>query len=105
MRSTSVPIPSIGNKAKGKQPVKDDPPSGTMPPKKSHIRRDELALSTSRTPMRETSRKDTTEVAKIPLDDFVVPPAGTPYGEGSFNPLGIVDLSPMLDEIWSEESF
>ncbi|MCV5004161.1 hypothetical protein OFM39_31370, partial [Escherichia coli] len=42
-------------------------------------------------------------------DDFAVPPAGTPYGESSFNPSGsfswVIGLGPMLDEIWSDESF
>ena len=48
-------------------------------------------------------------VAKDPLEDFTVPPAGTLFGKGSFTPLGsfpwIPDLRPMLDEIWGEESF
>ena len=57
----------------------------------------------------DTSRKDSTEVPKDPLDNFVVPLAGTPHGEGSFHLSGlfpwIAGLGPMLDGICSEESF
>ena len=79
--STSVPEPSIGDRAKGKQLVEGDPPLRTMPPKESYNQREEPAPSTSRTTTGETSRKNTTKIPKDPLEDFVVPPAGTPYGE------------------------
>ena len=43
------------------------------------------------------------------MEDFIVPPAGTLFSEGSYTPSGsfpwMPDISPMLDEIWSEESF
>ena len=71
-------------------------------PEESHIQREDTAPSTSKTSARETS-KDSTKIPKDPLDDFVVPPAEAPYGEGSFTPSEsfpwITGLGPMLDEI------
>ena len=63
----------------------------------------------SRTPAGKSSQEKPTEVPKDPREDFTVPQAGTPFGEGSFTPSGsflwIPDLGPMLDEIWAKESF
>ena len=43
------------------------------------------------------------------MEDFEVPLAGTPSGAESYTPSGafpwMPELRPMLDEIWSEESF
>ena len=93
----------------GKKPIEGAPPPGTPLPKKRTIQHEGAASSSSKTLTGETLRKDSTEVPKNPLDDFAVPPAGTPYGESSFNPSGsfswVIGLGPMLDEIWSDESF
>ena len=109
MKSTSVPKPSIGDNAKGKQAAEGDLPSGTLPLKESNIQREETALSSSKIPTGGTSRRESAEVPKNTLDDFGVLVVWTPYGKGSFNPSRlfswIADLGLMLDEIWSEESF
>ena len=84
-------------------------PSRTLLPKESNIQREEVAPSSSKTPTGDTSTRESIKVPKNPSDDFAVPPARTPYGNGFFNPSRsfpwIADLGPMLDEIWSEESF
>ena len=50
-----------------------------------------------------------TNSARDPLEDFEVPPAGAPFGAGSPAPSGgfpwMPELGPMLDELWSEETF
>ena len=74
-QTTSVPEPFIGDKTKGLRPMKGAPPLGTPLPKESNIQREETASSSSKTPIGDTSRKDSTEVPKNPLDDFPVPPA------------------------------
>ena len=64
---------------------------------------------TSRVPVGESLREDPAEIPKDPLEDFTVPPARTPFGEGFLTPSGsfpwIPDLGPILDEIWAEGSF
>ena len=111
--------------------MEDDIPSGSPSPKKmkSHARHEhevtsgggaletefgeDSILSTPKMPTRVVSeasspvakskKRDPIEVPKDPLEDFVVPPAGIPYGEASLNSSGsfpwIADLSPMMDEI------
>ena len=88
-QTTSVPEPSIEDKAKGKKPIEGAPPSGTSLPKESYIPCEKTAPSSSNTSIGDTSRKDSTEVPKDPLDNFVVPLAGTPHGEGSFHLSGL----------------
>ena len=85
-------------------------PSGTPLSKESYtLRKEAAAPLSSKTPAGESSRKESTEVPKDPLEDFSVHPAGTLFGNGSSTPSGsfpwIYDLGPMLDEIWSAESF
>ena len=77
-RTVPIPEPSIRDKAKEKQLVEGDPPSGTMPPNESYTQREEPASSTSRITTGETSRKNTTDIPKDPLEDFVVSLARTP---------------------------
>ena len=102
-QTTSIPEPSVGDKANEKRPMEGAPPLGTPPPKESNVQPEGAALSSSKTPVGETPRKDSTDVPKNPLDEFAVPLVGTPCGEGSFNPSGlfpwIAGLGPMLDEI------
>ena len=96
---------------------------GTPPPKEGDALREEVAgpsaPSSSMTPVGETSRGESTKVPqdppkgkippKDPFEDFTGRPTGTPYGEGSYTPSGsfpwVSDVGPMLDEIWSKESF
>ena len=125
-RQTLSPNLLPGAKTRGERVVEDAPPSKTPPPMESDIRCLEVAatsaLSSSRTPTKEGSRKGTADAPrdpsertemmvhpKDPLEDFFVPPASTPYGEGSYTPsrsfLWVSALGPMLDEIWSEEDF
>ena len=109
-QQTLVPEASTGDKAKGNRPVEDASPSGTPLPKESDTLREEAVTpSSSWTSTEESSRKESTEVPKDPLEHFSVPPVGACFGEGSFTPSGsfpwIPDLGPMLDKIWSEESF
>ena len=60
-------------------------------------------------PNAEFMKRGLTKAPEDPLKDFMVPPVGTSYGKASFSSSGsfpwIADLSPMLDEIWYEESF
>ena len=118
-KSVPIPEPSIGDKAKGKQPMEGDlslrtPPTRRM---KSHARCEHgvtsskggLETESSEEPVPSPAKRNPTEVPKGPLEDSVVPPTRTPYDEGSFNSSGsfpwITDLNVMLDEIWSEKSF
>ena len=88
-QQTLVPEASTGDKAKGNRPVEDASPSGTLLPKESDTLREEAAAPLfSRTPAEESSRKESNKVPKDPLQDFSVPPAGTPFGEGYFTPTG-----------------
>ena len=103
---------------KGKQPVVDDIPLGTSSPEEQTAATT-AAGPTSRAPAVLTSGVDPTEAprnsptgsgpARDPLEDFEVPPAGTPFGAGSYAPSGgfpwMPELGLMLDEIWSEGSF
>ena len=88
-QQTPVPESFTGDKDKGKRPVEDASPSGTMLPRGSDTLRGEAtAPSSSRAPAGESSRKESTEVPKDPLEDFSVPPVGACFGEGSFTPSG-----------------
>ena len=103
---------------KGKQPMEEDVPSGTLSPGEK-IDAAPAAGTSYGVPALITSGIDPGEApqsspvgsgpARDPLDDFEVPPVGTPFGAGSYAPSGGVpwmpELGPMLDEIWSEESF
>ena len=123
---TSSPESSIGDEDNGELVVEDAAPSGTPSSMESDIRHLEVEATSAPLPTRtqaeETSRRESagapqdlsrrSERAVPPkdtLDDFFVPPAGTPYGEGFYTSSGsftlVSDLDPMLDEIWSEEEF
>ena len=103
---------------KGKQPVADAIPSGTASLEEQTAAA-AAASPSSGVPALSTSGVDPAEAprdspagsgpTRDPLEDFKVPPAGTPFGAGSYAPSGgfpwMPELGPMLDEIWSEGSF
>ena len=88
-RKILVPEAFTGDKDKGKMPVEDAPPAGTLLPKQSDTLREEaVAPSSSKAPAGESSREEPAEVPKDPLEDFTVPLVGTPFSEESFTPSG-----------------
>ena len=103
---------------KGKRPVVEVAPSGTLSPGEEIDSAPATgpssgvsALITSGVDPAEAPRSSSagSGPARDPLEDFEVPPAGTSFGAGSYVPSGgfpwMPELGPMLDEIWSEESF
>ena len=102
---------------KGKRPMEE-----TTPPEASSSEEVEVppvAGASSRAQALPSPGNDLTEnppsppaitnSARDPLEDFEVPPAGAPFGAGSPAPSGgfpwMPELGPMLDELWSEETF
>ena len=84
-----------------KRPVEDSSSSGTSPPKESDtLCVKAAALSSSRAPDGESSRKESTEVPKDPLEGSV-PLAGTSFGEGSFTSRGPSLGSPISILCWT----
>ena len=82
---------------KGKQPVVEDAPSRTLSPEEQ-IAAATAAGPSSGAPALITSGVDPAEAprnspagsgpARDPLEDFEVPPVGTPFGAGSYAPSG-----------------
>ena len=82
---------------KGKQPVVEDAPSGTLSPEEK-IDAASAAGPSSGAPTLISWRVDPAEAprnspagsgpARDPLEDFEVPPAGTSFGAGSYAPSG-----------------
>ena len=105
----------------------DDTPSGTLPPGEQNAAATAVGPSSGATavgasygaPALITSGVDPAEAprnslagsgpARDPLEEFEVPPAGALFGAGSHAPSGgfpwMLELGPMLDELWSEEVF
>ena len=119
-RSALVPKSSSRDKANGKQVAEDAAPSEPTPLKESDtVQGSAVGPSSSRALATEASRSECVGApqgppegsvpARDPLEDFTVPPVGTPFGEELHIPsrsfLWMLELDPMLDEIWSEESF
>ena len=102
---------------KGKRPMEETAPSEASSPEE--VEAPPAAGASLRAQVLPSPGEDLTEnsrsppagtnSARDPLDDFEVPPAGAPFGAGSPAPSGgfpwMPELGPMLDELWSEETF
>ena len=102
---------------KGKRPMEEATPSEASSPEE--VEAPPTAGASSQVRALPSPGEDSTEIprsppartdpARDPLEDFEVPPAGAPFGAGSPAPSGgfpwMPELGPMLDELWSEETF